>query len=135
MRFYTGNQWQDNALGALGSLNPTVINTGTYCTVNANPGYPAVVFGVTPQPYSLPFAFVSAGFYIYGNIGVTGGTIQPQIMLADLIFRDYGPLVTVTAAGFIYATTVNSPIYGAQFNVTGAMTGGSVFLSIDCLFG
>lgn len=130
-RVYIGNQWQENALASVGSFNPSVIGTGIYCSVTA--GNPAVVFGFTTQPYTVQFNFVAANFYVYGNAGANGGTIQPQIQLADGLFRDYGPLITVTGSGFIYAVTVNAPVLGAQFNVTSPISGGTAFLEIDCL--
>jgi hypothetical protein len=129
MRVYVGNQYQDNALGSLGSFNPAAINTGIYCTISAN-NIP-IIFGVTPQPYTLSQAFLCTTFYVYANAGVSAGTIQPQIQCADGLFRDYGTLATLSAPGFVFSVTIPTPILGAQFNITGAITGGTVFLEID----
>jgi len=131
MRFYTGNQWQDNAVGNTGSFFPNAFNSGTYCVLNAENS--PVIFGVTPQPYTLQFAFIATTFYVYANSGVTGGTIQPQILLADGQYRDYGSLLTLTSPGFALSVTVPTPILGAQFKIIGAVTGGTVFLEIDAL--
>jgi hypothetical protein len=133
MRQYVGRQWQDNALGALGSFVPAAVNTGQYCVLTAN--NPPVVFGVTPQPYTQQFAFICTTFYGYANVGVTGGQIQPQVMCADGNFRDYGALITLSGSGFFISVTIPTPTLGAQFNLVSAITGGSVFLEIDILLG
>ena len=133
MRFYTGNQWQDNALAGIGSLVPAVSATGQYCTLTA--GNPAVVFGTTPQPYVSQFGMISTTFYIYANAGVSGGTIQPQVQFADGVYRDYGLAIPLSSPGFVASVIINTPILGARFNVTIAVTGGTVFLEIDALLG
>jgi len=133
MRFYTGNQWQDNALAGIGSFNPAAANTGTYCTLTA--GNPAVVFGTTPQPYTSQFGMINTTFYIYANAGVSGGTIQPQVQFADGVYRDYGLAIPLSSPGFVASVIINTPILGARFNITIAVTGGTVFLEIDALLG
>jgi hypothetical protein len=131
LRVYTGNQWQDNALGSIGSFNPAAINTGTYCTLAA-PNL-SVTFGVSKQPYFSQFFFIATTFYVYANAGTSGGTIQPQVLFADGLFRDYGPVITLSSSGFVSTIIINTPVLGSQFNITSAVTGGSVFLEIDAL--
>jgi hypothetical protein len=133
MRQYVGNQFQDNALLQTGSFNPAAVNVGTYCALSA--GNNVVNFGVTPQPYFSQFSFICTTFYVFANAGVTGGSIQPQIQCADGVYRDYGPPITPTVPGFVSSFAVPTPVLGARFNITNAITGGSVFLEIDCLMG
>lgn len=131
---YVGNQWQQNALASVGSFNPAAINTGVYCTLTA--GNPVVNYvGPGSQAYQSQFNFISTTFYVFGNAGVSGGTIQPQILCTDGVFRDFGLAIPIGAPGFISSVIINTPILGAQFNITNAITGGSVFLEIDTLKG
>jgi len=133
MKFYTGNQWQDNALAGIGSFNPSAANTGAYCTLSA--GNPALTFGISPQPYISQFGMINTTFYIYANAGVSGGTIQPQIQLADGVYRDFGLAIPLAGPGFVSSVIINTPVLGARFNITIAVTGGTVYLEIDALLG
>src|SRR5215469_10987039 len=130
MRFYTGNQWQDNALAGIGSFVPAASTIGQYCTLTA--GNPAVVFapagGLNSQSYISQFGMISTTFYIFANAGVSGGTIQPQVQFADGNYRDYGLSVPLSAPGFVTSVIINTPILGARFNITIAVTGGTVYL-------
>jgi hypothetical protein len=131
MKAYVGYQWQENALSSIGSFNPVAASAGTYCTISAN--NPPLIFGVSPQPYNVNLAFICTTFYGYANAGVTGGLIQLQIQLADGAYRDYGPVQALSVPGFAFAIVVTTPIFGAQFNITSSITGGSLFLEIDGL--
>lgn len=131
MRVYTGNQWEDNALGAVGSFNPTAVSTGTYCTLSAPNA--SLTFGISVQPYTSQFFYIATTMYVYANAGVSGGSIQPQVLCADGVFRDYGVVIPLGAPGFVSSVIINTPGLGWQFNITSAVTGGSVYLEIDAL--
>lgn len=86
--------------------------------------------GATNVQNIVPSLYYPTTFYAWGNAGLTSVTLQPQIMNEDGTYRDYGPSITGTGAGFIAGSVILGPVLGAQWNCTNAPVGGTVFLEI-----
>lgn len=106
------------------SVNASGITAnGLYCEIT---GPPQGQFLTPGQPISS--LVISASFYAFANTSATGGVIQPIIYCVDRTWRAYGAPTTITAAGFLFLTSLVTPVLGVGIQITSPVTGSSVYL-------
>lgn len=128
---YIAGQWQFNSVSLSAAVARAAVAAGSYAIITAPPP-----FITTDGPFQPQNGFFSVTFYGFGTGTITGGAVQPQIQNGDGTFRDWGPLINISSAGFSIGFSINSGLLGAQFNITSPITGGgSLYLEIIGLLG
>lgn len=108
---------------------PAAVSTGLYCLIRA---MPTQAIPVTPGVVGyLQDSVISGSFYANANASATGGVIQPVILNSDGNWRAYGAATTITAAGFLFLTSLVTPVAGIGIQIITTVTGSSVFL--ECI--
>ena len=108
----------------ISSVQTAVTGTGTYCALQSD--FPSA-FGTGRVLYHSSI-LAAATINIVAAAGTTGGTVQPLVMGSDGVFRAYGAPVTVSAAGAVSFIQITSPISGVAVQITGAITGASLYI-------
>lgn len=98
----------------------------SYCEITA----------VSPQQTLTPGQPVSAlviagSFYAYATTGASAGVIQPIIFCTDRTWRPYGAATTITTSGFLFLTSLVTPVLGIGIQIVTPVSGGTVYL--ECI--
>ena len=109
------------------SVFATASGTGVFCAITAtNYVSTPAASGVVQFPQA---QLISSTLYCTANAGLTSATVVPVFLGPD---GNYYPLQVAsapTAAGFVFAFQLTTPVPGIGIQVTAAPVGGTLYLT------